>query len=287
MGTGWGDRQPGTQMQDMVAQKGGMFVPGVIASSGSVAHCLNAGGMGRIDYETETMIAHALRREGFDASEDGTGRGTPIVPVAYSIMPQNSGKDYKARQVDVAQPLMAGGPVGGNQGGDFLLDTKAFDCKGTQVQTDDSGAANPPVAYRTAGDGAVYEEGDVTAPLTTGTDQNAQVLTLAIRGRGDSHNLEYRQDGTANAVLTPSGGRGGIGVGAIAHGWAVRRLTPLECTRLQGFPDDYFTGLRLNKPFADGPIYKMLGNSMAVNVMSWIGQRIAAVDAIVKGEAAS
>ena len=36
--------------------------------------------------------------------------------VAYSIMPMNSGKDYKAREVDVAQPLMAGGPVGGNHG---------------------------------------------------------------------------------------------------------------------------------------------------------------------------
>lgn len=40
--------------------------------------------------------------------------------VAWSIMPQNSGKDYKARQVEVAQPLMAGGPVGGNQGGDYI-----------------------------------------------------------------------------------------------------------------------------------------------------------------------
>ncbi len=100
----------------------------------------------------------------------------------------------------------------------------------------------------------------------------AHPMTLAIRGRGDSHNLEYREDGTANAVLTPNGGRGGIGVGAIAHGWAVRRLTPLECCRLQGFPDDYldFPG----KPLADGPKYKMLGNSMAVNVMRWIGQRI-------------
>lgn len=40
--------------------------------------------------------------------------------VAWSIMPQNSGKDYKARAVDVAQPIMAGGPVGGNQGGDYI-----------------------------------------------------------------------------------------------------------------------------------------------------------------------
>lgn len=56
---------------------------GLISSTGDVAHCLNAGGMGRQDYETETMVALALRGEGFDASEDGTGRGTPIVPVAF------------------------------------------------------------------------------------------------------------------------------------------------------------------------------------------------------------
>jgi DNA (cytosine-5)-methyltransferase 1 len=56
--------------------------------------------------------------------------------------------------------------------------------------------------------------------------------------------------------------------------WAVRRLTPLECLRLQGFPDDYFDKARLDKPLADGPKYKLLGNSMAVNVMRWIGERI-------------
>lgn len=55
----------------------------LICSTGNVAHCLNAGGMGRQDFETETMVAHSLRGEGFDASEDGTGRATPIVPVAF------------------------------------------------------------------------------------------------------------------------------------------------------------------------------------------------------------
>jgi len=43
------------------------------------------------------------------------------IPVPFSIMPMNSGKDYKARQTDVAQPIMAGGPTGGNQGGDYVV----------------------------------------------------------------------------------------------------------------------------------------------------------------------
>ena len=55
------------------------------------------------------------------------------------------------------------------------------------------------------------------------------------------------------------------------HTMAVRRLTPVECERLQGFPDNY-TNIKGNCP--DGPRYKALGNSMAVPVMRWIGERI-------------
>jgi DNA (cytosine-5)-methyltransferase 1 len=56
---------------------------------------------------------------------------------------------------------------------------------------------------------------------------------------------------------------------------AVRRLTPVECERLQGFPDNY-TNIpwRKKEEAPDGPRYKALGNSMAVPVMRWIGQRI-------------
>lgn len=55
------------------------------ANSGDVGYCLTASAQQSLDAETETLVAvaHALRGEGFDASEDGTGRGTPIVPVAY------------------------------------------------------------------------------------------------------------------------------------------------------------------------------------------------------------
>jgi len=66
---------------------------------------------------------------------------------------------------------------------------------------------------------------------------------------------------------------------AIATRKLVRRLTPVECERLQGFPDGY-TDIRSNTP--DGPRYKALGNSMAVPVMSWIGQRIQEVDNLLK-----
>jgi DNA (cytosine-5)-methyltransferase 1 len=59
---------------------------------------------------------------------------------------------------------------------------------------------------------------------------------------------------------------------------AVRRLTPRECERLQGFPDDFTAIEYRKKPAADGPRYRALGNSMAVPVMRWIGERIKVVD---------
>ncbi|ECG5926029.1 Dam family site-specific DNA-(adenine-N6)-methyltransferase [Salmonella enterica] len=106
-------------------------------------------------------------------------------------------------------------------------------------------------------------------------------------------------DGRLTGPLSAGGGKPGQGYPAIVSGMAVRRLTPLECERLQGFPDfhtlipankrntliaDELAYLREHFPdmpeeeahrlAADGPRYKALGNSMAVPVMRWIGKRI-------------
>jgi DNA (cytosine-5)-methyltransferase 1 len=84
--------------------------------------------------------------------------------------------------------------------------------------------------------------------------------------------------GTVNTNSNASGRNTPMAMQAMT----VRRLTPRECERLQGFPDDY-TLIPWRKKQAedcpDGPRYKALGNSMAVNCMAWIGERIAAVDA--------
>jgi DNA (cytosine-5)-methyltransferase 1 len=206
----------------------------------NIAAALNAcsSPSGRQDFETETfvvappltsnpygdhesreglLVTHSLRGEGFDASEDGTGRGVPIIPICFDETQITSVENRCNPQPgDPAHPLAAG--------------------------------ARPP--------SIVFEE----------------PFTPAIRGRVDTHNLEYRQDGLANAVFTPNGGRAGIGVSAIDSRWVVRRLTPMECEILQGFPPNY-----TNIPgAADGSRYKALGNSMAVPVMRWIGERIVA-----------
>jgi len=130
---------------------------------------------------------------------------------------------------------------------------------------------------------------------------NDMLIAHSLRGDG----FDASEDGT--------GGRAGIGCGAVAfddqrgranggisveqartlHGakglsevqmiaspMQVRRLTPRECERLQGFPDDYTLIPYRGKLAADGPRYKALGNSMAVPVMRWIGERIARVDGL-------
>ena len=97
-------------------------------------------------------------------------------------------------------------------------------------------------------------------------------------------------DGTDCASTLTKEGAGGNqrmpdkdNFGAVIDRMAVRRLTPVECERLQGFPDGYTAIPWRGKPASecpDGPRYRALGNSMAVPCMRWIGQRIAQVDAI-------
>jgi DNA (cytosine-5)-methyltransferase 1 len=178
-----------------------------------VATAVNAkGGTGRSDFESETFIAHALRAEGFDASEDGTGRGTPLVPIAFH-----------SRQDPITAEDLS-----------LSLEAKQEQC----------------VAFSCKDHGA--DAGEI-AP------------TLRSMGHDNSH---------ANG-----GGQVAVAFQDLIR-WAVRRLTPRECERLQGFPDDFTLIPYRNKPATDGPRYKALGNSMAVPVMRWIGKRIEEVDAL-------
>jgi DNA (cytosine-5)-methyltransferase 1 len=150
------------------ASSGGGDKPHVLIPA--VSMCLNAGAMGRIDAESETLlVAHTLRAEGHDASEDGTGRGVPLA-----------------------------------------------------------------IGYRWAA----------------------------------SANESMSCDKIAPPIRAGRNGEPAVGV---------RRLTPRECERLQGAPDDFTIVPRGKscKPMADSPRYKMIGNSFAVPVVRWIGEQIA------------
>jgi DNA (cytosine-5)-methyltransferase 1 len=123
--------------------------------------------------------------------------------------------------------------------------------------TKDSGDQSPHVAH----------------PVVPLDDMN---LLSRLGACGDNHSIQnftpgdpmftLKKGGTQHGVITPM---------------AVRRLTPIECERLQGFPDNWSRISWKGKPedqCPDGPRYKACGNSMAVPVMRWIGERIAAVN---------
>lgn len=98
-------------------------------------------------------------------------------------------------------------------------------------------------------------------------------LAFTERGRAEGRTLEYQEE-QAYCLMNPGGGGRTHSRQIMTPQLQVRRLTPRECERLQGFPDDYTAIEYRGRPAADAPRYRAIGNSMAVNVMRWIGERI-------------
>jgi DNA (cytosine-5)-methyltransferase 1 len=114
---------------------------------------------------------------------------------------------------------------------------------------------------------------DQSLTLATGNDQVLAHFLHVNKGRPDGCQSEHDEMVTVKdhvPTLTTDGHQGS----AVASGMQVRRLTPVECARLQGFPDDYLDITYRGKPAADGNKYKALGNSWAVPCARWIGERI-------------
>lgn len=206
-------------------------------------------------------VAHSLKGEGFDASEDGTGRGTPIVPVAF---------DCKGTEVqftaDGSHPTlrsMGHNASHQNAGGHAAV--------AIQERAVSENPENGPQGSGVRNDGAAY---------TLEARSKVQAVAFDMRGREGGSMPEGPHD-TASIRAAD----GGSSRSYVAAPWAVRRLTPAECEALQGFPRDFTRIPYRNKPAdkcPDGPRYKALGNSMAVNVMQWIGRRIALVEQIAE-----
>ena len=125
---------------------------------------------------------------------------------------------------------------------------------------------------KTMGKGNGLGIGQAGEPMNTLTkgDRHAVAQPICLGGQHPNAGIGIDQSPT----LTNAMGAGGGHV-PITNAMQVRRLTPVECERLQGFPDNY-TDIKLKgKPTPDGPRYKALGNSWAVPVVAWIGERIA------------
>jgi DNA (cytosine-5)-methyltransferase 1 len=124
-------------------------------------------------------------------------------------------------------------------------------------------------------DSRVKDMGDLCQTVTSrwGTDGgNVPIVQEAV---GFTQCDAARDTGIEISPTLRSGGNGGYPNHAVSYQTKVRRLTPIECERLQGFPDNY-TNIPWNgkAEAPDGHRYKALGNSMAVPVMQWIGDGI-------------
>jgi DNA (cytosine-5)-methyltransferase 1 len=334
---------------------GGLIAFGGNNTSGpiDVATALNAcaSASGRLDSESETFVTHSLRAEGFDASEDGTGRGTPLIPVlAGTLKANNGGGGFGSDPSETFIPVaiqeravsenLENGPQGKgyqehiaftlearNKAQAVAFDTTQITSKANRSnpQPGDpchpiaAGAHPPAVAYRTNAAGQVDAQGEVAEALITQTGPCTQFVAFSCKDcgadaaetsptlRAMSHSGSHANAGGQVAVAFDMRGReggsmpegchdtaniraasGGSSRSYIAAPMAVRRLTPVECARLQGFPDDYLIQVpwRGKATPPDGPMYKALGNSFAVPCVRWIGQRIMMAEAMGKDVAA-
>jgi DNA (cytosine-5)-methyltransferase 1 len=262
---------------------------GLIANSGDVGYCLTASSQQSLDAETETetliAVAHALRGEGHDASEDGTGRGLPIIAIQERAVSENpdAGPDGVGVNTEgAAYTLEARTQVQAvafaeNQRGEVALSDVA-----SQLNTGGGkpGQGYPAVAFsfKDYGNDATEEASPTLRSLGHYDANGGSQMAVAfdMRGREGGAVPEGPHD-TANIRAAD----GGSSRSYVAQPWAVRRLTPVECERLQGFPDGFTAIPWRGKPAdlcPDGPRYKALGNSWAVNVAAWVGERIAEVD---------
>lgn len=178
----------------------------------------------------------------------------------------------------------------GNNGADAMLDLASTLRSGGHSNSHANAGVMPAAAYGItrdaldrSGEGSNQTPGErsglgiIEEQAQTIKAKGPDAVAFALRGREGGAMPEVEGNGDRIGALRAASG--GSSRDYIASS-AVRRLTPRECERLQGFPDDY-TMIPYRKGLAaDGPRYKALGNSMAVPVMRWIGERIAQVDAI-------
>jgi DNA (cytosine-5)-methyltransferase 1 len=307
-------------------------------------------------------ISHTLKAEGFDGSEDGTGRGTPIIAMAHGqggaeiktddtaptltcnheapiVFSSNGhasfttgvgalrakpGADHETLAVHGTQDpdtlRNMAHTLGRNHGQEnaviaFSSKDSGHDAKdeisptlraGNSSDSNQNAGAPPAIVYSFAENtrGEVrFQDGDgqITGPLAAGGGKPGQgypAIAYAFKGGqgAKAGGIGYAEE---QAPTLTSASSGSNLAPTVMKGMAVRRLTPVECERLQGFPDNHtlipttkrkqltaeeYAYLRHHRPeltaeqayrlAADGPRYKAIGNSMAVPVMRWIGSRI-------------
>ena len=200
----------------------------------------------------------------------GDVRATTVAIQAYSIREDAKANNFSATPTDVGLTVSALVPgVQSHHAQIFLAQAIPLDLRNSQRDPEKHDAQN----RQGLGVGSVGDPAPtVDASFVHGVACFKSGQGAKSRSIGYSETVSPTLPSNAGGNTTPS----------LVQAMTVRRLTPRECERLQGFPDDY-TLIPWRKKAAgdcpDGPRYKALGNSMAVNCMAWIGERIAAVEA--------
>jgi len=269
-------------------------VPGVLSSSGGRDFGSFLGALGQLGYGFAYRVLDAQyfgvpqrrRRVFVVAHSSGDSRRAAEVLFEPESLRGDSPKSRKTGQ-DTAQCLTTGTgcrydpntetlipvaiaentigrqPMNGGNGDGYTVGGPMYTLNATGVH----GVAHPAHAFKIRGGcegGGKGYLGTDEKVFTLSTTQDQWIAqAFNHQSGGDMRGIDLREYPQLQAHQQTS----------VLHGMAVRRLTPTECERLQGFPDGW-TDILPTTP--DGPRYKALGNSMAVPVMRWIGSRIQA-----------
>ncbi len=210
----------------------------------TVARCVARGAVGSgYGYDAngeDFVVTHTLTGEGHDASEDGTGRGVPLVPMAFD--PNQITSRHNRSTPKPGSPAYTL-----HEGAQCI----AFTCAGELAPT-------------------------LRSMSHDGSHQNGGGQVAVVAGFKRGQGAKARSDGfqvEQSPTLTSSDSGTQQSPGVLV-GRCVRRLTPRECERLQGFPDDWTRWRADGTEVADSTRYRMCGNAVTVNVAEWIGRRI-------------
>lgn len=267
-------------------------VPGVLSSNAGRDFGSLLGGLGKLGYGFAYRVLDAQyfgvpqrRRRVFVVGHLGDWRRAAAVLFERESMQGHSAPrrtTWEAATYDIAPCLRASGV-----GTERIGDTRGADCviamatgqAGAEISADRSPTLTcnheAPIVCHGSQDPCVQRDTTFTVGRNNGQENVVCLQGSMIRGEGAKGGPDgkgWRDDGNAFTLLADTQAH------VVASEYSVRRLMPIECERLQGFPDNHTSIKYRGRPAADSHRYKACGNSMAVPVMRWIGERIELIE---------
>lgn len=233
----------------------GAFVVGAVSSKWA------KGTGGPSGDECQNLVTHSLSAEGADASEDGTGRGTPLVVAPLRLSPYADNASQESQLICA----FSSKDHGADAQNELAPTLRSMNFDKSHL----NGGGQVAVAFE-HNQNWISEHEEYCPPLTNshgGAPAVAFQTRIARNGRGQPEEIAPALSGAdcgATSDMRP----------CVQTGMSVRRLTPRECERLQGFPDDWTRWDAQEKEISDSARYRMLGNAVTVTQGEWIGSQL-------------